>query len=176
MPVLDQLTVDLGVGPIVDTLARKERCIARVRHQHSAEHLTHDELDVLVVNRHALVAVDLLDLFDQVLLGLADALDLQELLGVLGPFDEGVPGPDILAVHHLEVGTLGDEDGVLFASFCHHGDLASALVFLDADNAGLTSQDGGTLGGTGFEELDDAGQTVGDVARRRCHRCGRYAW
>ena len=80
---------------------RKSR-VARLLHGDPAGHLAHDELDVLVVDRHALVAVHLLDLVDEVLLGLADALDLEQLLGVAGAFDDGVAGLDLLAVGDLE--------------------------------------------------------------------------
>ena len=76
----------------VDPLAREEVGVARLLHGDPAGHLPHDQLDVLVVDRHALVAVHLLDLVDEVLLGLADALDLEELLGIAGPVDDGVAG------------------------------------------------------------------------------------
>ena len=62
------------------------------------------------MDRHALVPVDLLDLFDEVLLGLADPLDLEELLRVLGAFDQSVAGADLLTVGDLEVGPLGHQD------------------------------------------------------------------
>ena len=90
LSLLDQRAVDLGVDLIVNALAGQERCVPRLGHQHPSEHLAHDQLDVLVVNRHSLVAVDLLHLLHQVLLGLPDALDLKELLGVLGAFDQGI--------------------------------------------------------------------------------------
>ncbi len=116
LAVLDQRPVDLGVDLVVDALAGQERRIARLGDQHPAQHLAHDQLDVLVVDRHTLVPVDLLDLFDQVLLGLADALDLEEFLGVLGPFDQRVTGGDLLAVGDLEVGPRGHQRGVLLPS------------------------------------------------------------
>ena len=76
----------------------QELGVARLLHGHPAGHLADDELDVLVVDRHALVAVHLLDLLDQVALRLADALDLEQLLGVAGTVDERVAGGDLLAV------------------------------------------------------------------------------
>ena len=66
---------------------RKSR-VARLRHGDPAGHLPDDQLDVLVVDRHALVAVHLLDLVDEVLLRLADALDLEQLLRVAGALDD----------------------------------------------------------------------------------------
>ena len=40
--------------------------LARLLHADAAGHLAHDQLDVLVADRHTLVAVHLLDLFDEV--------------------------------------------------------------------------------------------------------------
>ena len=57
---------------------------------------------MLVVDRHALVPVDLLDLVDEVLLGLPDALDLEQLLGVAGALDQRIAGGDLVAVGDLE--------------------------------------------------------------------------
>ena len=73
----------------------RNSALARLRHGDPLGHLPDDQLDVLVVDRHALVAVDALHLGDEVLLGLADALDVEELLGVLrglGVADEHVAG------------------------------------------------------------------------------------
>ncbi len=163
MPVLDQIPVDLGVDLGVDPLAGEERGVPGLGHEHPPEHLAHDQLDVLVVDRHTLVPVDLLDLFDQVLLGLADALDLEQLLRVLGPLDEGVAGGHLLAVRHLEVGPGRHEHRLLGAVVGHHGDPAPALLVLDPDHARVVGEDGGALGGAGLEQLDHPGQAVGDV-------------
>ena len=65
--------------------------VARLLHADAAGHLAHDQLDVLVVDRHTLVAVHLLHLFDEVRLRLADALDLHQLLRVEGPSVIGSP-------------------------------------------------------------------------------------
>ena len=51
-------------------------------HRDPAQHLPHDDLDVLVVDGHALAAVHRLDLVHQVLLRLADTQDAQDLLRV----------------------------------------------------------------------------------------------
>ena len=59
---------------------------------------------MLVVDRHALLPVHLLHLVDEVLLGLADALDLEDLLRVerrLVVTGELVPGRDLGTVADL---------------------------------------------------------------------------
>src|SRR5699024_8302890 len=76
-----------------------------VQHSHPAQHLTHDDLDVLVVDVHALGAVDLLDLVHEVLLHRAGAEDPQDLLRIHRTGDELLPDGDVIAVGDQEPGT-----------------------------------------------------------------------
>src|SRR5207302_1389725 len=103
LAVLHQLAVDVRVLAGVDALAGQETRVAGLGHRDAAQHLADDQLDVLVVDRDALVPVDLLDLVDQVLLRLPDALDVEQLLGVLGAVDDGAAGPDLGPVPHVLV-------------------------------------------------------------------------
>ena len=160
---LHELPVDGRVPLRVDALTGKEGGVAGLGDEHTAQHLADDELDVLVVDRHTLVAVHLLHLFDEVLLGLADALDLEELLRVLRAFHEGVARVDLLAVGDFEVCACRQRDDLLVAVLGNDGHAAPGLVLVDAHDAGLADEHGGTLRGTGLEELDDSGKTVGDV-------------
>ena len=98
LPSCDSARLIVGEDLGVDALAGQEVGVARLLHADPSGHLADDQLDVLVVDRHALVAVHLLDLVDEVLLGLADALDLEELLRVTGTVDDRVAGGDLLAV------------------------------------------------------------------------------
>ena len=104
LALLDHPPVGVAEHLGVDPLAGQEVGVARLLHADAAGHLAHDQLDVLVVDRHALVAVHLLDLFDEVQLGLADALDLHELLRIEGAVDDRVAGLDLLAVDDVEAG------------------------------------------------------------------------
>ena len=81
--------------------------VTRLEHRDPAQHLPHDDLDVLVVDRHALRAVDGLDLVDQVLLGLADTEDAQDLLGVRRTDDQLVADLDVVAVGRPAGGSAG---------------------------------------------------------------------
>ena len=62
--------VDPGVLVTVDELARQQVGVALLVDPHLLHHLAHDQLDVLVVDVDALGLVDLLDLADEVQLGL----------------------------------------------------------------------------------------------------------
>ena len=54
--------------------------VARLGDPHLAQHLADDDLDVLVVDRHALEAVDLLHFVDEVLLQFLRAADVQDFV------------------------------------------------------------------------------------------------
>ena len=105
---------------------------------------------------YALVTVDLLDFLHEVLLCLADTLDLEQFLGIARALDDGVAGSDLLTVDHLEAGRPNHRVDLLGAVVGHHGDLpASSLVLADPNHAGDAGQGGLTLRGTGLEKLHD---------------------
>ena len=116
------------------------------------------------MDRHALVAVHPLDLLDEVQLGLADALDLHQLLRVEGAVGDRVTGLDLLAVVDDRAGAERQHHLVLVALVVDDADRdALALVLAEAEHAGGLGQAGGTTRRAGLEQLDDAGQTAGDV-------------
>src|SRR3546814_4431720 len=102
LALLHEQSVGVGVDLLIDSLAGEEGALARLLHADPLRHLAHDQLDVLVVDRDALVAVHLLDLLHEVRLGLTDALDLEELLGITGTVDDRITGGDLLAVRSEE--------------------------------------------------------------------------
>ena len=67
-----------------------------------AQHLAHDDLDVLVGDFHALTAVDGLNFLHQVVLHGLHAQNAQQIVGVDGAFDQLVAGLHVLAVLHLQ--------------------------------------------------------------------------
>ena len=91
-------------------LAGQQLGVARLDDRHPLEHLPDDDLDVLVVDRHALGAVDLLDLVDQVQLHRARAEDAQHLLRVDGTDDQLLADLDVVAVGR-RAGASGCETG-----------------------------------------------------------------
>ena len=102
---LDDLRVLLLEALAVDQLAGQELGVARLDDVHLAEHLAVDQLDVLVVDRHALRAVHLLDLVHQVQLQGLDALDAQLLVRVDRTLGELLAHLDGVAVGHGQAGT-----------------------------------------------------------------------
>jgi hypothetical protein len=128
-----------------------------------------------VVDRHTLAAVHLLHRVDQVDLHLARAEDAQHLLRVDRPRDQLLADLDVTAVLHQEARTLGHRVGDLLRPVVRFDeDLPRAVGVLDPHPAGGLGDRGHTLRGASLEELDDTGQTVGDVVTAT-PRCGRYA-
>ncbi len=64
----------------VHLLALEELGIARIVNFRLLQHLPDDDLDMLVIDRHALEAIDLLDLVDEIVGKLLDALNGQDVM------------------------------------------------------------------------------------------------
>ena len=125
----------------------------------------HDDLDVLVVDIHALGAVHGVHFLHDVHLCGARAEDAQDLLRVDGAFDELGAGFDMVAVldqHRRTTGHRVDDrlDGVVVRL---QGDLTAALGVFHLDHAGELRDRSLALRGTGFEKLGDTRKTLGDI-------------
>src|ERR671921_41417 len=94
---------DLAEALLVDVLPLEELRLPRLDDAHLLEHLAHDHADVLVVDLHALEAVDLLHLVQQVLLHRARALDAQDVVRVHRPLGQTVAGAHAVALVHAQV-------------------------------------------------------------------------
>src|SRR5256714_9339298 len=89
---------------LVDELARQQVGVAVRLDAHLLQHLPDDQLDVLVVDLHALALVDLLYLADEVQLGRRRALQREQVGRVLRALVEGVARLDQLAVPDQQAG------------------------------------------------------------------------
>jgi len=133
-----------------------------------AEHLAHDDLDVLVVDRHALESVDLLDLVDQVLLELLVAENGQDVVRVLRALHEWLAGADAVPLTHGDVLAARDEVLLHLAVVGLDLDLPHALDdAANPDHAVDLGDRGLLLRLARLEQLRDARQTPGDVLRLR---------
>src|SRR5215211_1374795 len=170
------LFLDAGVlgehRKAVGDLLGEQRGVAGVVHDHLAEHLADDNLDVLVVDVHALRAVDLLHLVDQVALrpgapAVVAEVVLQDLMRVDGPFRDRGVGPDLGALDELGPQQLA-LDRVRLALFTiRRGDddldLPVGVGLFEGDYAVDVGEGRLGLGMAGFEELDHPGQAGRDV-------------
>ena len=95
--LLGQPAVDLVEGERSITAPGRRPVSPVVLDLHLAEHLGDDDLDVLVVDVHALRAVDGLHLADQVVLHGLGAADPQDVVRHQRAVDERVAGLDVVA-------------------------------------------------------------------------------
>src|SRR6266540_3742151 len=150
---------------LVDLFAPEVLGVARLGDADLAEHLADDDFDVLVVDGHALEAVDLLHFTHEVLLEFLRAADVEDLVRIDGTFGQLLALLDEVALEDDDV--LADGDEVLL--------LGAGLRILDEDapfaaDAGAEIHDavdlgdfGSFLGMAGFEEFGHAREAAGNV-------------
>src|SRR5829696_926070 len=155
----------------VGDLLGEQLRVAWVVHDHLAEHLAYDDLDVLVVDVHALRPVDLLHLVDQVALGcgapaaVAEVV-LQDLVRIDGPFRDRGIRPYLGALDELGLEELAlDRVRPLLAIWLGDNDLdlPVGVGLLQGDDAVDVGEGSLGLRMPGLEELDDPGQAGRDV-------------
>src|SRR5262249_22419962 len=122
-----------------------------------------DQLDVLVVDVHALGAVDLLHLVDQVELGRGAATDRQQVGRVEGALVELLPDLDFVAVGDVEAGAQRGRGGLLLGARVGDDHFQRFVGFFDRRFTRGLGHLGQTLRFTRLEELDDPRQTLRDV-------------
>ena len=132
------------------------------------QHLPDDHLDMLVVDGHALEPVHLLDLVDQIVGELLDALDRQDVVRRRMAIEQELALLDAVALLHGKMPALGDQilDRLLAVIVGHDGDAPLVLVVAaELHRAGDFGDDGVILGTPRLEQLRHPRQTAGDVAR-----------
>ena len=95
---------------LVEVVALEQAGVARLEDLDLLQHLANDRLDVLVVDRHALQPVDLLDLVDQEVGQRLDALDAQDIVRVGIAVDDVLALADHVAVVDGDVLALRDQE------------------------------------------------------------------
>src|SRR3954470_17203700 len=165
----DHRVVDLPVLVPVDELPGQEVRVALLVDPDLLEHLADDQLDVLVVDVHALGLVDLLHLLDEVHLDAGPPLGRrlaavrQQLVGVQVPLVELLADLDLGALLDQHPGAPRERLAVLLAGLVGDHDRAGTVRVLDRDRARDRGDLRQALGLARLEQLDDARQTVRDV-------------
>src|SRR5690606_36306448 len=95
---LDDLLVDAPQQQLIDHLARQQFGVTTARYLHLRQHTADDHLEVLVGDVHALLAVHVLYLAEQVVRGCFHAQDLEDPVRVLRAFGERVARLDTVAI------------------------------------------------------------------------------
>src|SRR6266568_4682858 len=114
--LFDDLLVFFLEVEFVHLIAPEQRRIARVGNFHFAQHLPHDDFDVLVVDLYALQAIDLLHFVDQMLLQFLWTADFQNLVRHDWALSELLAFLHEIAFENDDV--LGERDQMLFLGSC----------------------------------------------------------
>ena len=96
-------------GGVLDLLTLDQGRVARGSDDHLTQHLANDHLDVLVVDLHTLQSINLLDLVDDVLGQLFNALQAQNIVGAGRSFRNHFTLLDIFTFEHRHVTPLGNQ-------------------------------------------------------------------
>src|SRR4051812_42567527 len=147
----------------VDELARQVGRVTLLVDADLLEHLADDQLDVLVVDVHALGLVDLLHLLDEVALGLGPAAELEQVVRVQRALVELAARVDVLALGHEQARPARERVAVLLARVVGHDHGEGLVGLLDVDDAGVLGDLREALRLARLEELHDARQAVRDV-------------
>ncbi len=166
--------VDLVVLDPVELLALDQLRLAGIRDLDLLQHLANDHLDVLVVDRHALQTVDVLDLVDQVVREFLDALDRQDVVRRRVAVVDEIAALDTVAragrPSSCRAGS-GIRQALRVSSSGLIVDALLVLVVLaEFDGARDFREDRMILRTPGLEEFRNTRQTAGDVARFRRRR------
>ena len=144
---------------LVDVVTFEEPRVAGVDDSHLLHHLADDDLDVLVVDLHALDPVHFLDFVHEVFLHRADALDPQDVMRVDGAVGEALAGTDDVVL--LDQDVLAERDRILphvLPVVARDDDLArSALLGAEPDGAVDLRDDCRIVRAPRLEELGDPG-------------------
>ena len=167
-PFSDDTIVFLAEAELVDLLLEQEAGVADLFDLDPAKHLANDGFDVLVGDGDALETVDFLDFVDQVALQLLLTEHGEDVMRVQRTIHERLAGAHALAFLHVDVDAARHGVFLLFSVVGGDVDLALTLGdFAELDRAIDLADDRGFARLAGLEELDDAGQTAGDVLGAR---------
>ena len=162
---------------LVHVLALEELRRARIHDPDLLEHLANDHANVLVVDLHALEAVDLLHFVQEVLLYGPRALDPQNVVRIDRSLGEAVTGAHAVALVHAQVLAgrhlvqlrllrLVDDDRAVHGLRRLHEDLTLAALDLAEPDDAVDLRDRRRILRTArLEQLGDSRQTARDVAR-----------
>ena len=150
----------------LDLFARDEARIAVVDDLHTAQHLTNDHFNVLVVDLHALQTVHVLHFVHDVARQRLDTLQTQDVVRIGRTVDDHFALVDDLTIVHQHLLFLRDQELVLFAFEVGDDETLLALrVLTERRRTRDFRQNAGVLRRARFEQFGHARQTTGNVTR-----------
>src|SRR5579862_394801 len=163
---LDHALVLFAERELVELFLEQESRIAHVFDLHPTHHLADDHFDVLVADVDALEPVDFLDFVHQVSLQFLFAKHREDVVRVERAIHQRFASFHALAFLHVDVNATGHRIFLLRAVVSDDVNLALTLRdFTELNRAIDFADDRGFMRLAGFEQLDHARQTTGDVFR-----------
>src|SRR5215207_7507841 len=95
-------------------LALEERSLSGFKNANLLKHLPHNDTDVLVIDLHALQAIDLLHFVEQILLDRARSLDAKNVVRIDRTFRKTISSSYTIALVHSKVLACSNLVRVLF--------------------------------------------------------------
>src|SRR5688572_316765 len=180
-PLLLGAVVDVAERALVHVLRLEEFRLPRIHDAHLLKHLPDDHANVLVVDLHALQAIHLLHLVEQILLHGTWPLDPQNVVRIHRAFRQTVTSPHAIALVHTKVLTRRNlvqlrllrlvRDGITVRPVARrlHEDLALAALDLTESHRAVDLRNRRRiLRPARLEQLGHPRKTTGDVARLVC--------
>ena len=138
--------------------------IADLFDAHSAQHLPHDDFNMLIVNTHALQAVNFLHLVDQILSQRLFAENVQDIMRIRRAVHQSFPRPDPIAVVHADMFALRNQILTRLAHLGSDDNFPFAFgVFAEGYDAVDFSDDRELFRLACFEEFRHSRQTAGNI-------------
>src|SRR6185437_5415505 len=160
--------IDLVELDLVELLALQQLGLAGLVDLNLLQHLANDHLDVLVVDLHALQAIDLLDLVDEIGGQLFDTADGENVVRSGIALDDVIALLDDVAILQMDVLALRDQVLLRLVAFGRRLDADAALVlvvFAEPYRAADFGDNRRIFRLARLEQLRHPRQAAGDVAR-----------
>src|SRR5699024_1744251 len=109
--LVDQLLVGCLQLKDIDQSTRQILAVARLVNANLLEHLTNDDLDMLIVDINTLQTIYTLYLPHHVILNGTDTFNLQDIMRIDGTFGQLIAGLQMSAVKHLDSCAIRDDIG-----------------------------------------------------------------
>ena len=149
-------------------LAQDEAAVAVIDDDHAAQHLTNDDLNVLIVDLHALQAVHILHFIGDVAGQRFHALQLQDVMRISRAINDRFPFVNDLAIVCRDVFLFRDQ--IFVSDAVEIGDdqtLLALRILTERYRTRNFSKQSRILRRTRLEQLGHTRQAAGNVARLR---------
>ena len=140
----------------IDLFAAQVPTLTRCRNVHFPEHLANDYLDVLVVDLHALQAIDILNLPDQVISQVLDTLQAQDVMRIRFTVSDDFTPRHLFAFKDVQMSPFRDQLFLAVTTFvCDNQPDFAFRLLAKAHRTGMLRHDRRLLWLSCLEQVSD---------------------